>query len=104
MKWAALVSRSQRPAILNQNHKDWPKLVRWVPRSWTAFIGKPPKKILGNAHALKPIPDRGTWWLGLPLYVAFQSKNGIHARLGFRWDDVDHYYNVTIQPFKHFKQ
>jgi hypothetical protein len=104
MIWAALVSPSKRPAILNQKHKDWPKLLRWVPRSVTAFLGNPPRKLAGNATSTKPIPDAGTWLIALPLYCAFQTKNGIHARLGFRWDDVDKYYNFTIQPFKRFRK
>jgi hypothetical protein len=104
MTWAALVSASKRPAILNQKHTDWSKLLRWVPRSWSAFLGNPPHKLAGNAPTTKPIPDPGCWWFGLPLYFAFQTKSGIHARLGFRWDDVDKYYNVTIQPFKRFRK
>src|SRR2546425_91559 len=124
MKWAARVPRSFRPAILNQKHTDWPKLLRWVPRSWTAFIAGIPKKVAGNAPLdrctwgclqttavcerrdtayPKPIPDPGFWWLGRPFYFAFQTKGRIHARIGFRYDDVDGYYTFTIQPYKRYK-
>lgn len=113
LRWAPLVQRTHRPAILNQTHKDWPRILRWIPRSWTAWLGMPPKKWFGNApldrpvglpHLIypKPIPDAGHWWFGWPLYFSIQTKKGWHFRIGFRYDDVDGYYNFTVQPFKDY--
>ena len=133
LRWAVLVPSSHRPVILNQTHHDWPWPLHWIRRSWTAFIGGTPRKLLGNApkrhcaHTgfgvdqwgapLKfcpafqvpirecptafplPIPDRGQWWLGWPLFITLQLANRVHARLGFRYDE-DGYYTITVQPYK----
>ena len=42
LKWAARGPRSERPAILNEKHNDWIRPLRWVPRSWTSWMEKPP--------------------------------------------------------------
>lgn len=96
MKWAALVAKDARPAILNEKHTDWPFFLRWVPRSWTAWLGGPPRKLWGNAASTKPIPAASEWWIGLPLYVAITTKGKWHARAGFRFDDVDRYYALSF--------
>jgi hypothetical protein len=114
MKWAAFVPADIRPEILNKKHADFPKLLRWIPRSWTAWLGDPPRKLAGNAPNIicphyrveypggcdelypKPIPDPGHWWFGLPLYFAIETQTGWHFRIGFRYDDVDSYYALTF--------
>src|SRR5438309_1144051 len=53
MRWAVLVPASERPAVLNLKHSDWFWLFHWVGRSWTAFIGETPHKLLGNAQKLR---------------------------------------------------
>jgi hypothetical protein len=118
MKWAALVPENERPEILNQKHKDWFILFRWIPRSWSSWLGNPPRKIWGNAASVlpildpvtglrigsypQPIPEPGQWWIGLPLYFTWHLKSGWHVRAGFRWDDRDNYYalSFTIKKFK----
>jgi hypothetical protein len=122
MRWAALIPKDQRSAILNQKHSDWPKLLRWVPRSWTSWLGDPPRKLWGNAPNIicphyqieypggggcdeqypKPIPDPGQWWVGVPLYAAVQTKRRWYCRIGFRWDDNDWYYalSFTIKRYR----
>ena len=62
---------------------------RPIPECWTAFP--------------LPIPDRGEWWLGWPLYITFQLKNRMHARFFFRYDE-DGYYTITIQPYKRLSE
>jgi hypothetical protein len=90
MKWAALVPASNRPAILNESHGDWIWPLKVIPRSWNAFFGEPTPE--------KPIPSPGsssarTWpWP----YFAVQTKGGWLFRIGFRWDDVDRYYDLGV--------
>lgn len=96
-------------------HKDWPWPLSYIPRSWTSFEAAPPRKWLGNAkleHAIyqgkayaypKPIPDRGQWWLGWPLYFALQTKGGWYFRIGIRFDDRDFYFNWPAFTIKRFK-
>lgn len=79
-----------------------------------------PRKLFGNAIDIicphyereypggcdqlypKPIPDPGQWWFGWPFYFAIQTKTRWHARIGFRWDNVDGYYalSATIKRYK----
>ncbi len=83
-------------------HNDWSWPFSKIPRRWTAFEGKPPRKLLGNSPATKPIPDRGHWLVAWPPYLALQTQNGWHFRIGVRWDDVDSYYQVPSFTIKRF--
>ena len=117
---ASRISEDLWPEILHSTHKDyiWPfsKIGRWR----TAYFGKPPIKLAGNApeHSFfykqvgtwvwrrctegdpegqlflhpKPIPEPGTWWRGTPNFYASKSPKGWYYRRGYRWDDIDGYY------------
>lgn len=87
-------------------HDDWPGPLKKVPRWANAFCGDGPDWPAEiTADRRKPIPPRGTktWhWRDKNgqwrRYYAWTSKNGLHFREGFRWDDVDFYYNY-IPPW-----
>ncbi len=83
-------------------HTDWIWPFSYIPRTWTSFLGKPPRKLLGTSPEAKPIPDSG-WELLWPLYFAARSKGGWYIRIGIRWDDVDQYYTWPSFTIKHFK-
>jgi len=71
------------------------------PRSWSAFFGDPLRELLGNVRPLQPIPQQGHWELTWPLYFAVTSSDGWHFRIGFRWDDVDGYYDLSVSIKHH---
>ncbi len=87
-----------------------------IPRSWTAFFWGEPAMLLGNQRNFigdspKPIGEPGSFQISrypdlpfplswLPLYVAFTTPNGVHVRLGARWDDVDSYIQVPTIALK----
>lgn len=97
MKWAVLVPADKLPPILRMNHWDWPWPFQWVPRRWFAFVGGFPRKLFGNApEPLKPIPNSGEWYFAWPPYFTFKTKSGWHFRIGFRPDDIDRYYQLSI--------
>ena len=102
LTWAGNIPDDKLPPILRQRHTDWPEPFSWVPRKWTAWLGDPPVKIAGNEDEVKPIPDAGKWILESPFYIAGQSKDGLYARTGLRWDDVDHYYNLSLFTVKKY--
>lgn len=101
--------------LKDKRHDDWPWPFSLVPRAWTSYCGKPPKKVAGN-QALstvvidwvsydypKPIPPFGQWHraeadMWFSFYFALTSKLGWTFRFGSRYDDVDHYY--TFPSFK----
>src|SRR5579871_5528520 len=56
-------------------------------------------KLLGNGNG-QPIPDPGQWVLMLPLYFALHSRSGWYFRIGFRWDDVDKYFEFPAFTLK----
>jgi hypothetical protein len=90
-----------------RDHDDYLPLFRWIPRGWTTFDWGRPALLAGNqVNALhrspKPIGERGSYQIStypdlpaplcwVPLYFAFTLPNGVHFRLGARWDDVDAY-------------
>jgi hypothetical protein len=125
---ASYIPPEFRPPILNETHRDW-TFFRFVERAETAYFGKPPVKVDGNArlyvrwyrftghfwqpcapneegaelfeHPL-PIPDRGEWWRGNPDFYAVMTETGWYMRHGYRWDDIDGYYqkpSFTIKKF-----
>ena len=90
-------------------HWDWPWPFKWVPRSWTAFcFGKrPPRKLWGNQKRLRLYRKWGVWGLApigepdsflvaWPPFVGVTFKSGWHIHLGFRPDDVDCYYALSV--------
>jgi hypothetical protein len=86
--------------ILRTNHTDWPKPLEWVPRTATTWTLPDTWPILaGNTSDLKPIPDRGKWYVKRG-YLAFTTEQGIHGRLGFRFDDIDQYVTFPSATLK----
>ena len=68
--------------------------------------GEPPQETLGSTsltdieangkHFLypQPIPPPGQWHFTIwPTYFGMSTRSGWHFRIGFRYDDVDGYYN-----------
>lgn len=90
MKWEGFISAADRPAILNQKHSDWLWPLKYIPRWFNAFQGA--------ATPQKPVPDPGTGYIRLWPWpeVARQTKGGWFFRLGFRWDDIDKYYDLGV--------
>ena len=39
-----------------------------------------------------PIPEPGQWWRGEPDFYASKTESGWYTRNGYRWDDIDAYY------------
>lgn len=95
LKWAALCRKNQLPDILLKPHADWPRGFRRVPRTWFAWLGEPPKMIVGTAEGHLDITAPGTWALCWPLFVTLRTSGGWHARAGFRYDYNDHYYQLS---------
>jgi hypothetical protein len=86
--------------LKDAKHTDWLWPLSLLPRSINAFCGLGP---VWTSQHQKPVP--------LPGYSSYHTrdidgsyrpyyaktfKNGLHFRLGFRWDDVDFYYNYII--------
>lgn len=117
---ASQVDPALWPAILHKPHTDWPWPFSYTPRWRTAYFGPPPKKVDGNAeefdfwyrqvgehvwrrcsiddegaqlfrHPL-PIPEPGQWWKGEPEFFAHKTPDDWYTRRGYRWDDIDGYY------------
>lgn len=87
-----------RAPVLKTNHDDWPAFLAWVPRRLTVWVGPEPTKfdvIEGRVTELKPIPARGEWYV-LRGYMAATTEDGLHDRLGWRWDDIDGYYELSF--------
>lgn len=90
-----------RAPILQTNHEDWPDGLEWIPRKVTAYVGPRPPILEGNTDDAKPIPARGQWFVTRG-YLAWTSVAGIHVRMGFRYDDVDHYFEFPSFTIKKF--
>ena len=110
--------------LRDKRHDDWLWPFSYIPRAWNAFCGKGPgrwgktvcdfEKIIDiNMEFLttfKPIPRPGdsVWiWRDVdgswrPYYARtwrlknFWNGRYLHFRIGFRWDDVDFYYNLVL--------
>lgn len=94
-----------RAPILRFNHDDFPAPFRWIPRRWTTWVGPAPTVLDvldGNANGsnLKPVPAKGEWYI-LRGYMASTTEEGVHNRLGWRYDDVDDYWTLsaTVKVF-----
>jgi len=88
-----------RVPVLRKNHEDWPKAFSWIPRTVTTWVGPAPQLsdvIVGSEPLeLKPIPNRGQWYV-LRGYMAATTMDGIHDRIGWRFDDVDLYWTLSF--------
>ncbi len=73
-----------------KKHDDWPKPLRWVPRSLTTFVmpNDEPPAIIDGTSTNEDIPEPGTYVVTKG-YFAWTSPSGLHARFGFRWDQND---------------
>jgi hypothetical protein len=88
--------------LKNERHRDWPWPFKYIPRAWNAFCGKGPADIRGWKDPI-PLPGMYRWHLwdmegSFRPYFAYTFQSGLHFRTGFRWDDVDGYYNLVF-PF-----
>jgi hypothetical protein len=99
------------------NHNDYIKGLRWIGWRYTVICGiGPPVQDGGNQDyhdgvehnkAPKPIPPAGErqlshtdvktkYWNVRLHYAAITLPGQYHARIGWRWDDVDNFYVFTI--------
>ena len=106
--------------LRNKRHNDWLWPFSYISRGWNAFCGEGPG-VWGNAIrnmeteaddilVFRPIPKPGnSVWIwrdkdeSLRPYYArtwrlknFWNGRYLHFRVGFRWDDVDLYYNLVL--------
>ena len=82
-------------------HNDWPPPLNRIPRWMSAYCGVEPAWGEGSAHKPIPPPGQETFYLvdqdGLQRpYYAFTTEGCLHFRVGFRWDDVDEYFNLVL--------
>jgi len=90
--------------LRDRKHDDWPFFLKWAPRWANAFGGEGPDYPEGVPHHSLPRDGEHTYWLydkkgwWRPYYaLSFAIGSNIwHFRVGFRWDDVDHYYNLVV--------
>ncbi|MBI4160745.1 MAG: hypothetical protein HY506_02445 [Candidatus Yanofskybacteria bacterium] len=95
-------------------HQDYYfEFLRWIPFAWTSWCFEEPpiliagnqnywEKLPGGSAGPKPLPRPGEWQLsiiqikrGWPLffpYFSFTTQDGLHFRIGCRWDDIDSYF------------
>jgi hypothetical protein len=86
------------------NHTDWPWPFSLIPRRWNAVPSEhEPVQLLGTASGHLDIPDRGTWTIAWPIYVALTSRKGWHFRFGIRYDYIDRYYTFPSFTIKKLK-
>ena len=90
-----------RVPVLRTNHSDYPAPLRWVPRTLTTWLGSAPTRadVLMSSPVLddplKPIPAPGQWYV-LRGYLTSTSMEGWADRIGWRFDDVDQYYSLSV--------
>lgn len=87
-----------RVPVLRGNHTDWLKPFQWVPRRLTVWVGPEPKMedvLDGQVTELKPLPNHGEWYV-LRGYMASTTEEGIHNRFGWRWDDIDRIWVLSL--------
>lgn len=111
--------RSLPEHLRHRPHEDYPMAFRWIPRWLTAFSWGRPSLMVGNQDnayegSPKPIGERGSFQISrypdlppplcwLPLYFAFTTHDGLHMRLGARWDDIDAYTQFPSIAWKRVK-
>ena len=88
-----------RVPVLATAHTDFLKPFQWIPRTVTTWVGPAPEMyqvIMGNVTPpLKPIPKPGEWYV-LRGYLASTTAEGIHDRIGWRWDDQDLLFSLSL--------
>lgn len=87
----------KRVPVLKGLHTDWLKPFQWVPRTVTVWLGPAPTTddVLMGVWNGKPIPAPGQWFV-LKGYLASTTAEGVQDRLGWRFDDVDQYFELSI--------
>lgn len=89
----------RRVPVLRKKHDDWPKAFRFIDRTLTTWIGPAPEMvdmIEGNATSMKPIPNHGEWFV-IRGGMASTTEDGVHNRIGWRYDDVDRYWTLSFK-------
>ena len=109
--------------LARQDHNDYPRYVRWVPRRATSWcMVEPPLLIAGSQSNARqangelgpsPLPPPGEWqfsvvtvrkgWPFVLPYIAVTTKTSFHARIGVRWNPDEGYYtfpSVTVKQLK----
>jgi hypothetical protein len=89
----------KRVPVLMTKHTDWPAGLNHIPRRMTTWVGPRARILAGNTDDSKPIPTRGYWFITRG-YLAWTTEEGIHIRFGFRYDDVDQYYDFPSFTIK----
>ena len=92
-----------RAPVLRTNHDDFLRPFQWIPRTVTTWIGPAPTYadiLLGNVSGepttvLKPIPNAGDWWV-IRGGMSSTSAEGVHDRIGWRFDDSDFYWTLSV--------
>ena len=99
--------------LKDKRHDDWPPPLNRVHRSTSAFCGggEPdwPAEIPAEARTAIPPAgmetghhrDRAGNWRP---YYALTTDRCWHLRVGFRWDEVDHYFNLVLPWMATFKR
>jgi hypothetical protein len=87
--------------LKDERHGDWWWPLSLVPRAWNAYCGLGPVWQIGKGYQSRPVPEPGfrsahIWDKdgSYRPYFARTFKNGFHYRRGYRFDDVDRYYNL----------
>ena len=97
--------------LRERRHEDWLWPFSYIFRGWNAFCGEGPA-FEDLRSEWKPIPSPGHYtrhWRDKdgslrPYYARtfclrnFWNGRYLHFRIGFRWDNVDFYYNLVV-PF-----
>lgn len=97
------------PHLRERRHDDWPWPLSYTPRWVNAYAGEGPEWPQGVPQQPIPPPGEQTYHLrdrtgAWRPYYAFTLLERWHFRVGFRWDDVDHYYNLVLPWIATFKQ
>jgi len=116
-------------ALKNKNHSDYSWPFSLIPRWVTTYNWGIPQQIGGNQTLKRqdkntgkwgpgPIGEPDTWQVSrfpdapkgfndMPLYFAMTTKEGLHIRIGARWDDIDSYVtfpSITIRIPSAYKE
>jgi len=101
--WSELTPEEQaawrdKLPILARTHSDFIGPFQWIPRTLLFWEGEAPTLddvVWGNVTEMKPIPLNGESYC-VDGYMASTTIEGIHDRLGWRWDNNDGFYELSI--------